>query len=126
VVGFFTGPAGAPLAVTGAARHKAVDRLQALAARWPELLLLTPAALELFRPGSPLGDRCPYRGGDLAFDALLRPRRPCTFGPSADCGACGCPLVALRAAMDAGDAASRAGLERLFPRARGAGAAPAA
>jgi Fe-coproporphyrin III synthase len=130
VVGFFTGPQDSPLAVPRVLRDRVIDRLQSLAAAHPEVLLSPPAALELLRVGSALGPSCPYRTTDLAFDTLLRPRRPCTFGASADCASCGCPLLALRVAMEAGDASSRARLDAVFrpaarPRASESGTARA-
>lgn len=117
VVGFFTARPGAPLALDDDQRERAVERLLALAERHPGALLTPPAALEFLRPGSGPGALCPYRGSDLAFDPLLRLRRPCTFGASADCGRCGCPVVGLRVAMEQGDGASRALLTALFARA---------
>lgn len=116
VVGFYTAAPGSPLALIDAERELAVNRLLDLKRDHPDALLSPASALEFLRPGSGPGARCPYRGTDLAFDPLLRQRRPCTFGASADCARCGCPVVGMRVAMEQGDGASRALLSALFAR----------
>ncbi|MBK7859845.1 MAG: radical SAM protein [Archangiaceae bacterium] len=118
LVGFFTGGEPSPFAVSGPSRSRAVDRLLELKRTEPGLVLNPTASLELLRRRGSLAAQCPYRSRDLAFDVRLHRKAPCTYGAAADCATCGCPVLAMRAAMEAGDLASGELLRTLFkPRA---------
>lgn len=123
VVGFYVGPRGDPLRIDGPARSRAVDDLVELMARHPGCILNSPASVEMFRPGysRELARHCIYRDRAIAFDTLLRPKRPCTFGQRASCDSCGCPVVATQRARENGDEMSDALLRVLFPRSAGRG-----
>lgn len=117
LVGFHVAPAVQALSVAGEVRERAIDRLLSIREREPQVVLNSPAALALARPGaaSRLGARCIYRDRALAFDAALEIKRPCTFGAQADCASCGCPVVAAQAARREGDGLSEELLRALFP-----------
>jgi MoaA/NifB/PqqE/SkfB family radical SAM enzyme len=117
LIGFYVGLPGDPLRVDGDERSRAIDRLQELIPRHPGLVLNTMESLEVFRPGNQrLPQTCIYFHSATAFDHRLREKRPCTFGSQADCGLCGCPVVALQASRAQGDQASAHTLRQLFPR----------
>ena len=117
LIGFYVGLPGDPLRVDGDERSRAIDRLQELIFRHPGLLLNTTESLDVFRPGNQrLPQTCIYSHSAVAFDHRLREKRPCTFGTQADCGLCGCPVVALQAARAQGDPTSAHTLRQLFPR----------
>lgn len=115
LVGFYTGAASSPLAPSAATRARAVERLLGVKARAPGVVLNSEASLDLLGRRSGIHATCPYRNGELAFDALLKRKRPCTYGAAADCESCGCALLALRGATDSGDVGSREVLLALFP-----------
>lgn len=126
LVGFFVGPRDDALRLDGEARNRAVDKLHCVLERHPGVVLNTPALLEWFRPrrGAEWSAGCLYREGALAFDPLLRVKKPCTFGANHDCEACGCPLIAAQLARAHGDMASETLLRVLFDApVRGASAA---
>ncbi len=118
LVGFFVGPPDSPFTFGDAERERAVDRLLRLKGLFPTEVLNSPASIEAFRPtaGARFRLGCPYRKDALAFDAMLEPKRPCSYGRSARCEQCGCPLIALRVASDANDTESLAVLRALFPK----------
>jgi len=115
LVGFYTGAASSPLSLSPAMRARAVERLLALKARAPGVVLSSAASLEVLKARSGIHAACPYRDSDLAFDVRLERKSPCTYGAAADCASCGCALLALRAASEGGDRASRDLLLALFP-----------
>jgi hypothetical protein len=97
-------------------RDRAIDQLLEVGRRHPGTLLNPPASLELFRrPNGERWKQCIYRSKAIAFGPDLKRKSPCTFGKSARCDDCGCPVVGLHLAREEGDAASGALLRALFP-----------
>ncbi|MCA9664573.1 MAG: radical SAM protein [Myxococcales bacterium] len=117
LVGFYVGPPGDPLSVRRGDRNWAVDRLHALQAKRPGVVLNTPAGLDRLRAENAreLARSCIYRRGAMAFDSALERKRPCTFGARANCGACGCAVVAEQVARALDTPAAGALLAALFP-----------
>ena len=103
--------------LTDAERDAAVDFLLRLRREYDGFLLNTEPSLEFFRPAESerLAARCPYRKGEaVALDHRLQVKRPCSYGPDADCNRCGCVAMSLRASAEDGDAVARATLDALF------------
>ncbi len=125
VVGFHVGRAGDRLRVDGATRDQAIDRIHALAHRWPGVVLTSEAAIEALRPSSVAAQLpCIYRDRAIAFDPALFVKDPCTFGARASCESCGCPVVALHRARELGDIPSHGLLRAAFPLVEAATSAP--
>ena len=116
LVGFVVGK-GAP---SDASREASLDALARVQAESPGAVLNTPASLEQFRPKRlpAWKDACIYRSRAVAFDTRLEKKEPCTFGAD-HCASCGCPVIALHLAAEAGDADSLGLLRALFVRRAG-------
>ncbi|MBI3185974.1 MAG: hypothetical protein HYZ28_27880 [Myxococcales bacterium] len=118
MVGFYVGQPDAEHRVDGSERDRAVDRLLEVSRRHPGVVLNTRASLELFRPSraKDWAQGCIYRDRAIAFDPLLRPKSPCTYGGYASCEICGCPVVAAQISRAMGDGPSDELLRTLFVR----------
>ena len=117
LAGFHVGPPGDPLRLDGALRDDVLARLRRVITEHPGVVLNPIASLEFFRARPAIDEMpCIYRDRAIAFDVQLAPKQPCTFGPRADCAACGCPVMALHAARGADQGVSEGLLRTLFPR----------
>ena len=118
LIGFHVGRPDDPLRIDNHRRNRAVDQLLQIHQDYPNVLLHSRAAIELFRPrySREVSKKCIYRDVAIAFDVHFKVKEPCTFAENASCDACGCPIVIAHASWRNQDDKSKGLLRALFPK----------